>query len=434
MTGIELTRTEDRATEQRALGRLAAAELRDAVGGIGGLHRGIAERVFRGVEKGVGPSAAPVRVVHDAISGALYAALRAATGAVGLGAAEVAVRLRDDPAAPAPSTTRGGSLAIGILTGLRGDALDREANPIAQPMAVRVGGAAIAPRHNALANAYPAATPRLVVFLHGLFETEFSWRLGAGEDGETYGSRLARDLGCTPVDVRYNTGRHISENGRSLSELLEDLVAEWPVEVEQVALVGHSMGGLVARSACHVAATEDARWVKRVRHVVSLGSPHFGAPLEELVHVAAVGLGRLPETRPISNFLRRRSSGIRDLRRGSLVDEDWRDCDPEALRAAVCQEVPLLEGATHCFVSATVTRSPKHPVGRLVGDLLVLVPSASGESRTRRLGFKSEHGAHLGGATHFALLNHPVVYEKLRGWLAMPPEALASAPSALPAG
>ena len=434
MTGTDLTRTEDRSAELRALGRLAAEELRNSVGGIGGLHRGIAERVFWGVEKGVGPAAAPVRLAHDAISGGVHAAVRAATGALGLGATEAAVRLREDPSAPAPSTTRRGSLAIAILTGLRGDALEREHNPIAQPMAVRIDGAPVAPRRDALAAAFPAAAPRLVVFLHGLFETEFSWRLGAGEAGETYGSRLARDLGCTPVDVRYNTGRHISENGRSLSELLEAVVAEWPVEIEEIALVGHSMGGLVARSACHLAATEDAAWVKRVRHVVSLGSPHFGAPLEEIVHVAAVGLGRLPETRPISNFLRRRSSGIRDLRRGSLVDEDWRDCDPEALRAAVCQEVPLLEGATHCFVSATVTRSKEHPVGRLVGDLLVLVPSASGESRTRRLGFKAEHGAHLGGATHFALLNHPVVYEKLRGWLATAPEALAQAPAALPAG
>jgi hypothetical protein len=147
-----------------------------------------------------------------------------------------------------------------------------------------------------------------------------------------------------------------------------------------------------------------------------------------------VGLGKLPETRPISNFLRRRSSGIRDLRRGSLVDEDWRDGDPEALRAAACQEVPLLEGATHCFVSATITRSPDHPVGRLIGDLLVLTPSASGRSRTRRLGFKAEHGAHVGGATHFALLNHPVVYEKLRGWLATPPAAEPREPVALPAG
>jgi hypothetical protein len=151
------------------------------------------------------------------------------------------------------------------------------------------------------------------------------------------------------------------------------------------------------------------------------------------VHVLSAGLARLPETRPFANFLRRRSSGIRDLRRGSLVDEDWRDRDPEALRATVCQEVPLLEGATHCFVSATITRSPEHPVGRLIGDLLVLVASASGESRTRRLGFKAEHGTHVGGATHFALLNHPAVYEKLREWLATPPEVIAREPVALPA-
>ena len=135
MTGTGLTSTEDRATEQRALGRLAAEELRNAVGGIGGLHRGIAERVFSGVEKGVGPAAAPVRLVHDALSDRIYAAMRAVTGAVGLGAAEAAVRLRDDPTAPAPSTTRRGSLAIGFLTGVRGDVLDRAATPIAQPMA-----------------------------------------------------------------------------------------------------------------------------------------------------------------------------------------------------------------------------------------------------------------------------------------------------------
>jgi pimeloyl-ACP methyl ester carboxylesterase len=427
MTGTELATTEDRTGELRALGRLAVEELRSAVGGIWGFHRGIAERVFWGVERGVGPAVAPVKLAHNAISGGVYAGVRGAAGVLGLTAAEAAVRLREDPAAPAPSTTRRGSLAIGILTGLRGDALEREESPLAQPMAVRVDGAPVAPRRDALAAAFPAATPRLVVFLHGLMETEFSWRLGAGEDGETYGSRLARDLGCTPVDVRYNSGRHISENGRTLSELLDALVAEWPVEVEQLALVGHSMGGLVARSACYVAAAEDAGWVRRVRHVVSLGSPHFGAPLEEVVHVAAVGLGKLPETRPISNFLRRRSSGIRDLRRGSLVDEDWRDRDREALRAAACQEVPLLEGATHCFVSATITRDPKHPLARLIGDLLVLTPSASGQSRTRRLGFKAEHGTHVGGATHFALLNHPAVYVKLREWLAHDPAALAAA-------
>jgi pimeloyl-ACP methyl ester carboxylesterase len=409
--------------ERRALARTAFDELGQVIGGGATLHRAIADRVFGGVERGTHAAARPARALHDAVSGAVYSAIRGATDAVGLGA-DVAVRLREAPGAPAPSQTPGGALAMGILQGLRGDALERERSPLAQPMAVRVDGVPVAPERGALVAAFPAATPRLVVFLHGLMETERSWRLGAGEHGETYGSRLARDLGCTPVDVRYNSGRHISENGRSLADLLDSVVAAWPVEVDEIALVGHSMGGLVARSACHVAATEDGGWVRRVRHVVSLGSPHFGAPLEEAVHLAAVGLHQLPETRPMANFLRRRSAGIRDLRRGSLVDEDWRDRDPEALRAAACQEVPLLEGATHCFVAATLTRSPHHPLGRLIGDLLVLVPSASGESRSRRLGFRAEHGAHVGGATHFALLNHPAVYARLRGWLATPPEAL----------
>jgi hypothetical protein len=177
------------------------------------------------------------------------------------------------------------------------------------------------------------------------------------------------------------------------------------------------MGGLVARSACCHATEGDADWARLVTHSVSLGSPHMGAPLEQAVHVLSAGLAKLPETRPFANFLRRRSGGIRDLRRGSLVDADWRDCDPDALRGAACAEVPLLEGATHCFVSATVTRSDRHPVGRLLGDTLVLKPSASGRGRTRRIPFEEEYGMHLGGASHFALLYHPAVYDRLRAWL-----------------
>ena len=179
-------------------------------------------------------------------------------------------------------------------------------------------------------------------------------------------------------------------------------------------LVGHSMGGLVARSACH----HGGDWTRLVTHTVSLGTPHSGAPLEQAVHALSAALHAAPETRPFARFLRRRSAGIRDLRRGSLVDEDWRDQDPDALRAqGACTEVPLLDGATHCFVAATITRSPKHPVGRLLGDILVLTPSASGRSRARRIGFDEETGSTLGGTHHFALLNHPEVYAQLREWL-----------------
>jgi pimeloyl-ACP methyl ester carboxylesterase len=242
--------------------------------------------------------------------------------------------------------------------------------------------------------------------------------VGAGPGGGTYGTRLRDELGFTPVELRYNTGRHISENGLDLADLLERLAANWPVEVEQIALVGHSMGGLVARSACHQAVERGDGWPGLVRHVVSLGSPHMGAPLAQGVHWASAALHALPETRPLAAFLRRRSAGIRDLRQGSLVDLDWRDRDPDALRAEACAEVPLLEGATHCFVAATVMPDPRHPLSRLVGDYLVLEASASGRSRSRRIPFEAEHGLVLGGTHHIALLNHPEVYERLRNWLA----------------
>jgi pimeloyl-ACP methyl ester carboxylesterase len=397
--------------ELRALTRLAFDELAGAVGGIGSIHRGIAGRVFAAV-------GSPGRVVertHDAISAVAYGAVRGSFGATGrAGAAALGTRRSGRPL----SSSRRGAALLGAISGLIGDQLEREASPLQQPMAVWAGGRVVPAGRDALARAFPGAGGRLVVFLHGLMQTEHAWELGAARERGTYGSRLQEDLGLTPVYARYNSGRHISENGRSLAELLDAVTGAWPVVVEEIALVGHSMGGLVARSAGYRAAEEGMDWVRTVRRIVSLGTPHMGAPLEQAVHYAGAALWALPETRPFGAFLRRRSGGIRDLRQGSLVDEDWRDRDPDALKAVACREVPLLEDVTHCFVSATITRSESHPLGRLLGDMLVLVPSASGRTGSRRLAL--QEGTHVGPAHHLALLNHPVVYEQLREWLSAP--------------
>ena len=409
-------------TDAAALARLAFDELGAAAGGVGEIHRAVAGRVFRAV----GAGGRPVEMAHDAIAGGVYAAVRASAHGAGR-VAGAALKARGPAGARPLDETPRGAAAIGTVNGLIGDTLEREADPLALPMAVRVRGRPVAPEPTALAAAFPGAGGRLVVFVHGLMETELAWRTRAGAGGETYATRLTRDLGATAVEVRYNSGRRISRSGRSLAGLLEAVVAGWPVPVEQIALVGHSMGGLVARSGCHQAALDGAPWVDRVGHVVSLGSPHMGAPLEQAVHHASAALHAVPETRPLGRFLRRRSGGIRDLRRGSLVDEDWHGRDADALRSDAATEVPLLDGVTHCFVAATVTRSPRHPIGRLIGDWLVLEASASGRSRSRRLPFAAEHGLHVGGVHHFALLNHPDVYPRLRDWLATPPERLAAA-------
>jgi pimeloyl-ACP methyl ester carboxylesterase len=361
--------------ELRALTRLAFEEIGLSATGIGQVHRAIADRAF--------PGPSPAKALHDGISGAVYASVAGAAALTGRAAAGA---VRDRPL----STTARGAAVLGVLNGLRGDALEREGSALAIPMSLRVEG---------------EAGPHLAVFVHGLFETEHAWGYGGGS---RYGDRLASEHSFTPVYARYNSGRHISENGRSLADSLDALVAGWPVPVERIVLIGHSMGGLVARSACHA----GGDWTGRVTHIVSLGSPHTGAPLVSAVHYAAAALGAVPETRPFSRFLRRRSAGIRDMRRGSLVDEDWQGRDPDALRAAACREVPLLDGASHCFVAATVTRGARHPVARLIGDWLVLEASAS---------HRAQEALHVGGAHHLALLNHPAVYQRLGAWLAPRP-------------
>jgi pimeloyl-ACP methyl ester carboxylesterase len=396
-----------------ALTRLTFEELARGVSGIGDVHAAIATRVFNHVGNG-----GPAQVLHHAISSAVYAGVGAGAASVGRAANHVLAASGNRPERCLSPTPAGGGV-IGVIDGLIGDELERVRSVLQEEMSVRVDGHTVSCERPALARAFPRATGRIVVFVHGLMATEFPWSWWARQNGGTYGTRLAADLHVTPVYVRYNTGRHISENGRSLSELLERVVADWPVTVDEVALIGHSMGGLVARSACHQGSELDHAWVRHVRRVISLGSPHMGAPLAQAVHYAAAGLYQLPETRPFAGMLRRRSGGIRDLRHGSLVDVDWQDQDPDALYARACQEVPLLDGATHCFVAATIMKSERHPVSRLVGDLLVLQPSASGRSRSRRIPFEAEYGMHLGPSHHLALLNHPMIYERLRGWLSV---------------
>ena len=431
MVGTDSTSGDERAGESapnevRALNALAFDELRRFPGAIRDMHLGIAGRAFRGV----GPAGHPVKIIHDALSSRAYGAIGA--GASGLGrVVDVAMERRGIGEQVSLSTTQRGNFGIAVLSGLIGDRLEREGSALHQPASARMHGERIGLDQSSLRVAFPQATPRLVVFIHGLTGDEFCWSWGQNpatnpDAADPYGSRLASDLGYTPVYLRYNSGLHISENGRTVAALLQELVEAWPVDVQQIALVGHSMGGLVVRSAAHQADEQDQRWVRHVRHIVSLGTPHMGAPLERGAHWAALALDKLPETRMLGSFLKKRSAGIRDLRHGSLVDEDWRGRDPEALRAAACQEVPLLPWATHCFVSATITRDPNHPLGRLLGDILVLKPSASGRGRTRRIPFREEHGHHVGGTHHLALLNHPEVYERLHGWLATVPQALAA--------
>lgn len=404
--------------EIRAAVRLAARAAALTTTHVEQMHRAIAARPF-GL---LGPVAAPVRLTHDGIARVVYASVRAGQIASGVALGEfVAAVARRQDAVPLAVTHRG-NLAMAALNAAVGDRLAEGSDPLSICMAVRVRRRDVQPSPRGLAGAFPSATQRLAVFLHGLGETEDAWLLDARRHYEDpsvcYGSRLAEECGYTAVYLRYNTGLHISENGRLLSELLSAVMANWPVPVAEIALLGHSLGGLVARSACHIAEQSGATWVSAVRHVVCLGSPHLGAPLERGVAWLSRGLAKIGETRPFAAVLNGRSVGIKDLRYGYVIDADWRDCDFDICCLDHRNPIPLLATANHYVVAATVTPDPEHPIGRVVGDLLVLPASAHGVSRDgRHIPFFIEYRRKLGGLHHFHLLNHPTVYRHVRSWL-----------------
>ncbi|MDQ6836521.1 MAG: alpha/beta hydrolase [Actinomycetota bacterium] len=396
--------------EVRAFGDLAGGAAAGVASQIRGVHQGIAGRVF-GL---LGPPAAPVRQVHDQIASGAYAGARALSGAVVRGGA-FAVGLTRSSDAPSVEASVSGRLAVGAVNGAWGDHLERQVSRLARGMTLRRGGRDLSLDSDSLTAALPDASPRLVILLHGLCETDDAWRLRAHRH-IPYGQRLESELGYTTLYLRYNSGLHISHNGRRLAALLDELSANWPVEISEIALVGHSMGGLVARSACHYAG--EGSWREHVRHVFMLGTPHKGAPLERAANAACHGLSRLPETRPFATPLKLRSAGTKDLGYGYVVDEDWDGHDADAFWSNTGTVVPFLKSANHYFVSATLSRDAGAPLGRLVGDLLVLRPSAwSHEGHGERLQFPIDRYSHLGGATHFDLLNHPAVWGQIKRWL-----------------
>jgi pimeloyl-ACP methyl ester carboxylesterase len=307
-----------------------------------------------------------------------------------------------------------GQRVAGIANGIFGELGGPGADTLPAAMTVRLDGRRVHLARRPLATAFPEASPRVVVFLHGLVETERSWFHAVppakSASGADFGSRLADDLSCTPVYLRYHTGRHVFDNGRELAALLAELVENWPVPVADIVLVGHSMGGLVARSAVIQAHEQHLAWLARTSRLVCLGTPHTGALLERVVVRVATFLDGFAVTAPLSRVFALRSDGIKDLGRGQ-VHPGRRD-----VRTGDAEAVPVLAfppNVRQCFVAATLARSEASVWGRLIGDLMVTPTSAGGREESADLRW-------LGGLNHFDLLRHDTVYDTLLDWLSRP--------------
>jgi hypothetical protein len=343
------------------------------------------------------------------LSGLVYKSVRGVTRLVGGSLDGVLATLMPMLAASGEgdgsSSERDAVLAV--LNGVLGDHLAATANPLALPMTLRHQGQTLDLRQEALAAALPTATGRVLVLLHGLCMNDRQWL----RDGHDHGAALARAAGYTPLYLRYNSGLSIQANGAAFALQMQALLAAWPQPLQRVALLGHSMGGLVVRSALHQGAAQQQTWVQQVDDAVFLGTPHLGAPLERAGHWVDLILGAAPYAAPLARLGGMRSAGITDLRHGNLLGGP-----PNTLPV----HVPL-PAKPRCYAIAGTAGSRERDLkDRLLGDGLVPLASALGRhaDAARCLHFEPARQLQLLQTNHLALLGSAAVAAALLRWLA----------------
>ncbi|CAN5356869.1 hypothetical protein BH09ACT10_BH09ACT10_11930 [soil metagenome] len=375
------------------------------VGTVRDMHRAIARQVF--LPGRVLGLSAP-ETVHNTIASAVYGAISGTLRLSSAGARKLAARGVGAPLEQGPRGRR----VIAAVNGLVGDRLRMDDDPQAITMTIRVDGKDVAPERFPIQQAFRGSGGHLVVFLHGLCESDESWQIRARKVGSTYPERIARETDGTPVLIRYNTGLHVSENGAHLAALLTQLMAAWPVPVTRITLIGHSMGGLVARAATNHATSLNQMWPHLVKNVICLGTPHTGALLEKVVHLGSRAMRTWPQSSPLSGILDARSVGILDLRHGYISRDEWSGQDLTAQWGLDRIAAAPLPRAEYHFIAATLGPSRHNPFG----DLLVDYKSATGAHRSGSI-VEGAELRYVPSVDHFALLNHSNVGDSIVGWL-----------------
>lgn len=309
---------------------------------------------------------------------------------------------------------------LGVLNGVIGDALGKKKNLLAIQMGFYKEFKLLALTKKTLSKIHGTHSGKICILAHGSCGTEQDW-VFVHNSSINYGSLLQFDKGYAPFFVRYNSGLHISTNGKLLSDLLEKLVRCYPTKIDHIILIGHSMGGLVFRSACHYGKIKKCKWVTLVKKIFYLGSPHLGTHLEKLGNLTTSILKQIPNpiTKIIATIGNWRSAGIKDLRHGYVTDEDWQKHNTDNLFHIHKNKTPLLASADHYMICSTISKNADSKMGRLFGDGLVHPASGTGRGffESNRIHFSKDHTKIFAGISHHKLQRNQRVYEQIKSWL-----------------
>jgi pimeloyl-ACP methyl ester carboxylesterase len=378
----------------------------------------IVEGVHQSVWSTVGVSGGKAKGQTGGVTGLIYKSIHGITQLVGKSVDAALTRLQPllESAEQAGPGTPQREAVLAALNGVLGDRLAASNSPFATPMTLRYQGEAL--RLQAMP-AMPEATGKVLLLIHGLCMNDLQWHTQHEVQAVDHGAALASALGYTPVYLRYNTGLHTSQNGHALSAALEQLVTHWPVALEEITIVAHSMGGLITRSAVQYAQAAGLRWPGSLKNIVFLGTPHHGAPLERAGNWVDIILGSTPYSAPFAKLGQLRSAGITDLRYGHVLDEDWQGQDRFRRKPDRRRPVPLPQGVACYTVAATTAPKRGALADRLIGDGLVPLHSALGQhdDARRALAFAKNAQWIAYRMNHLQLLSSPEVTQQLLEWL-----------------
>lgn len=388
-------------SDLRGAGRLAI----DAVNGV----IDIVEAVHYNISSLGGLLSRKKKQRTSGITGFVYKNIRSVTELAGTGFDTLLDKLPAIVEEKEPTPEQ--EAILSALNGVIGDHLEETKNPLAIHMQIRLNGKPVASIDQIVPS---ASNGKLLLLIHGSCMNDLQWN----RQGHDHGAVLARELGYQAIYLHYNSGRHVSENGKELAYILDSFFTDFPHELE-FAILAHSMGGLVARSACHYGKMQNQKWLHSLHKIVFLGTPHHGAPLEQTGNWIDNMLETNPFSRPISRLGKIRSAGVTDLRYGNILDEDWNKSDRFEPVGDTRVPVPLPEGVQCYTIAATIAGKPSRFGDDIIGDGLVPLYSALGRHVNAKftLQFPSDHQWIGRNLKHLDLLNHSDVYLRIEEWL-----------------
>jgi triacylglycerol lipase len=299
---------------------------------------------------------------------------------------------------------------IGILNGVIGDYLQQTQNPLSIEMDFYFKEQPLKGDLSAVKSEFPEAKNNICIFIHGSAAAETNW---IKKSKVNYSDSIYKEYQYLPLFLRYNSGLHISENGELLNVLLEQLVLDHPID--NIVIIGHSMGGLIFKSAAYYAQQNNYEWVHKTNHVFYLGSPHHGAPLEKLGAMAQSFFKQIntPYTKIAHQLVNIRSNGVKDLRHGYLTHEEWQADELDDFPINRKKPVPKTAGYAEYAIAATLSEDHESILAHWFGDFMVQKSSALGHSQNEELhlDFEPENTLLVTNTGHIPLMYHPKVIE-----------------------